>query len=57
MTNVSIVRPPIRGRGPELTIPVDWPKIARGEWIDSNYQLLPRDRLIISPTQPAMKLK
>ncbi len=56
-TNVSIVRPPIRGNGPELTIPVDWPKIARGEWTDSNYQLLPGDRLIISPTQPAMILK
>jgi hypothetical protein len=48
---LSVLRTPSGPTGRPKTLPVDWQEIRRGGSMDTNYQMMPRDRLIIS--QPA----
>jgi protein involved in polysaccharide export with SLBB domain len=43
-----VARPASSPVGREKILPVNWQEISRGGSMDTNYQLIPRDRLIIS---------
>ncbi len=51
-TKMWIARPAPQGRGSEQILPVAWNDIARGASTETNYQLLPGDRLFIETTTP-----
>jgi protein involved in polysaccharide export with SLBB domain len=52
---VVVARPAPNGAGASSTLLVDWAQIASGKSADTNYQLQPRDRVIIS-SRPAATL-